>query len=177
MTINTTGTTSSNAQSDAERSRLAAAKEKVSEKLGSARSKASDAYSAARERSRQTYGSARDRAGSAVTSTRDGIDSNPAAAVIGGLAIGALLAAVLPRSRRETEMLGDIGRRVNETAREAARAAREAGADKLQEAGLTTENAKAKLGDLASTAGEAVKTSATAAAGSVKGSQREPQPL
>ena len=157
-------------------SRVSAATGRVREKAGAARTRASEAYSSARERTSALYGSARERASGALDTTREGaaragrrtaegIDSNPAGALIAGLAIGALAAALLPKTRRETETLGRFGSRINETAREAARAAREAGRSKLDELGLNADNAKQKISELAS-------TSASAAAQRVKGSQQ-----
>jgi hypothetical protein len=143
------------------------------------RGRAADAYESARQRTTDLYGSARDRANSAVESTRataarvsqrtaESIESAPIAAVAGGLVLGVVLAAVLPRSRRETDLLRPLGSRLNETAREAADAARQAGKDKLDELGFTREGAREKLSALASTAGTALKISAGAAAGKVR---------
>jgi ElaB/YqjD/DUF883 family membrane-anchored ribosome-binding protein len=137
------------------------------EKLSDARTRASDAYSSARERTGALYGTARERASSAGRRTADTVTTNPAGALVAGLAIGALAAALLPKTRRETETFGKFGTRINETAREAARAAREAGRGKLDELGVNAENAKQKLSEVAS-------TSASAAAQKVKGSQQTP---
>ena len=160
------------------RGRVAAVADKVRDGADTARAKASDAYSAAREKTSNAYGSVRERAstaagtvrakaGTARRTTANGIDANPAGALLGGLAIGALAAVLLPVTRRETEALGSVGRRVTEGAREAARAAKEAGRGKLDELGLNKDAAKQTLGDIASKAGEAVRTSATAAAQTV----------
>jgi ElaB/YqjD/DUF883 family membrane-anchored ribosome-binding protein len=142
---------------------------------GGVRQSASEAYESARQRTAALYGSARDRASSAIVNTRDSaarvgrrtadeIEANPVAAVAGGLAIGALLAVLLPRTRRENEMLGAVGGRITDAAREAAAAARDAGQDKLDELGLTREGARQKLSELASSASEAIRSSASAAA-------------
>lgn len=129
---------------------------------------AADAYETARQKTSALYGSARDRASGAVESTRNGIDSNPAAALVGGLAIGALVAAILPRTQREAAVLGGVGKRLNQSALGAAEAAREAGREKLEEFGLTREGARQRFTEFTSSAGEALRTSAEAAAGSVR---------
>lgn len=118
---------------------------RVRETASAARGKASDAYQAARERTSTAYGSARERASDARRRTSDGIDGNPVAALIGGLALGAIAAALLPKTRREEEMFGKYGRQINDRAREAARAAREAGKNKLDELGYNRETAKQKM--------------------------------
>lgn len=128
-----------------ERSRSAA--DRVRDTASTARAKASDAYSAALDRTRAAYGSARERASDAFENTRDGIEANPVAAVVGGLAIGAILAAVLPRSQRETETLGKLGERLNDSVRTAAKSAREAGVAKLDEFGVNA--VKEKLAGIA----------------------------
>ena len=137
--------------------KMSAATDRLRETAGSARAKAGDAY-----------GSARESASRAGERTAEQVDANPVAALIGGLALGALVAAVLPRTRREEEMLGDYGRRINERAREAARAARDAGTGKLDELGLNKDSARQKLNEIASSAGEAARTSAGAAAQTLK---------
>jgi ElaB/YqjD/DUF883 family membrane-anchored ribosome-binding protein len=150
--------------------RLSGATGRVRDTASAARTRAADAYSAARDRTSSAYSSARESASRATQRTTEGINSNPEAALLGGLALGAILAVILPKTQRESEVLGQVGRRINETAREAARAAREAGRTQLEEAGLTKEGAKQKLSDIASRASEAARTSASAAAQTVKGS-------
>lgn len=120
-----------------------------------ARGRAGAAYASARERTRTAYDSARDRASDAFEATRQGVESNPVAALVGGLAIGAILAAVLPKSQREGELLSSLGQRVNEGARKAAGAAREAGVAKLDEFGVST--VKEKLAEIAGRGRESVE--------------------
>lgn len=142
---------------------------------GRVRHSASEAYEAARQRTNAIYGSARERATNAYSSTREGasrvkrrtveeIDANPVAAVAGGFALGALIGAILPSSRREAEMFGAIGARINQAALEAAQAARDAGQEQLDELGLNRDGARQKLNELATTATDAVRSSAAAAA-------------
>jgi ElaB/YqjD/DUF883 family membrane-anchored ribosome-binding protein len=165
--------------------KISAATEKVRDGATAVRTKAADAYSAARERTGAAYGTARERASSAYGTAReragdatrkasDGIDSNPELALVGGLALGAIVAALLPRTEREQQALGQYGRKINQTAREAVRAASDAGRSKLDEMGFNKETARQKLTDVASSAGEAArtaaKTSADAARQTVTGS-------
>lgn len=133
----------------AEPGRLGAATDKLRETAGAAGARAGEAYAAARERTLSAYGTARERAGSAYEATRGGLDANPVAALAGGLAVGAILAAVLPRSRAETELLGVAGRKLKEGLQQAAGAAKESGIAKLDELGVGT--VKTKLAELANT--------------------------
>ena len=82
----------------------------------------------------------------------------------------ALAAAVLPRTRKEDELLGGIGEKINDSARTAAQAAKDAGRDKLDELGINKDAAMEKAKELAQSASTVVKESATAAASSVKSS-------
>jgi ElaB/YqjD/DUF883 family membrane-anchored ribosome-binding protein len=123
--------------------------------LASVRQSAAEAYQAARQRTASAYSSARDTAASAGRRTADGIDDYPMAAVVGGLALGAIVGVLVPLSRQERQMFGSTGRRLNDTAREALIAARDAGKKELD--GFTDQ------------ALDAVKASASAAAGKVKG--------
>lgn len=97
------------------------------------RGAASNAYSSTKERTSALYGSARERASGAVSTSRDTIESNPVVAIAGGLALGAILGAVLPTTRREQELLGDVGSRVNDAARGVASSAVEAGRTQVDE--------------------------------------------
>ena len=133
---------------------------------------ARQAFESARERTAAAYATARERAESAYQTAgrraSEGIESNPVAAVVGGLALGAIVAALLPRTSREEELLGSAGRRITDTAREAARAAREAGRQQLDELGLTKEGLRARLDGITDQAVGVAKSSAGAAAGTVK---------
>lgn len=61
------------------------------------------------------------------------ISSNPTGAMVGGLAVGALLGMVVPATRRETTMLAPVGQRLATVAREKAREAAHAGRQKVDE--------------------------------------------
>jgi hypothetical protein len=51
--------------------------------------------------------------------------------------VGAVAGALIPRSERETELLGPVGSKIGQAAAEAAKAARDAGKHEL---GILTEN-------------------------------------
>ena len=63
------------------------------------------------------------------------IGNSPLIALAGGIALGALIAAVLPQTERETDLLQPVGTKVTDAGR--------AGIDKVREAG------KAKVDELA----------------------------
>lgn len=117
--------------------------------------------SSARERAIDAYDQARERAS-------DGIETSPLLALGGGLAIGALLAAILPASRAERRLLGDVGGRVTDTARTAAEAAKEAGREKLAELNITREAGKGAVQSLVDGITEAARSSGQAAVSAVR---------
>lgn len=175
MTIVTDNEQQNSAKSQQSGGRLSSAKQKAGDALDSVRTRAGDAYSSARERTTTAYDTARDAAANASRATADGIDANPGAALIGGLALGALAAVLLPKTRKEEELLGTYGRQINDKAKQAAQAAKDAGKSKLDELGLNKETAKQKLSEVASQAKEAVKESATAAAQAAKSTAQSGQ--
>lgn len=61
------------------------------------------------------------------------IDNAPLIAVGAGLALGAVLGAVLPASRKEQELLGSVGSKVTDKGYEAVDRAREMGKQKFDE--------------------------------------------
>ena len=121
-----------------------------------ARQQNSNSTPSARERAIDAYDSARER-------TRDRIDTSPLLALGGGLAIGALLAAILPRTRAEDRLLGDAGGRITGGARDAFDAAREAGREKLAELNITRDAGKGAVQSLVDGLTEAARTSGKAA--------------
>ena len=115
----------------------------------------------ARERAIDTYDRARDQAA-------DRIETSPLLALGGGLAIGALLAAILPRTRTEEKLLGPVGGRLTDTARTAAEAAREAGREKLAELNITREAGKGAVQSLVDGLTEAARAGGQAAVSAVR---------
>jgi ElaB/YqjD/DUF883 family membrane-anchored ribosome-binding protein len=103
--------------------------------LSSVRQSAADAYQATRDRTSAAYSAARERAGSVGQKTAEGIDAAPMVAVAGGLALGALLGALLPRSTREEELFRPVGQKLNQTGRQALDSARSAARDQIGDLG------------------------------------------
>ena len=110
----------------------------------------------ARERAIDAYDNARERA-------RDQVDGSPLLALGGGLALGALIAALLPKTETEDRLLGDAGGRITGGARSALDAAKEAGREKLSELNITRDAGKGAVQSLVDGITEAARTSGQAA--------------
>ena len=122
----------------------------------------------ARERAISAYDNARARASEAGGRARQGLGEAPLLALGGGLALGALIAAVLPRTRTEERLLGDFGGRITGAARDATAAAKQAGREKLAELNITSEAGKSAVQNLIDGITEAARTSSEAAVGAVR---------
>jgi hypothetical protein len=114
-----------------------------------------------RTRAIEAYDSARRKAG-------DGIGEAPLLALAGGLAAGAVLAALIPASRKERELLGPVAGRIKDKAGDAVNAAKDAGQAKLDELGLSRDKGAETLRTIVEGAGDAAKASAEAAVASLK---------
>ncbi|NNC71882.1 MAG: hypothetical protein HKN78_03295 [Sphingomonadaceae bacterium] len=145
--------------------------ENVRDSYRATKAKAEETYEAAAARTGEFYAGARERAGVAGERTAAAVKSNPIAAVVGGLGIGMLLGALLPRSRREAEMLGPYGSKITDRARDAANAARAVGEEKLDELGFVKDNARETAKKLMDTAKEAANEASSAAAEKARGSE------
>lgn len=132
------------------------------------RDRAEDAYEGARERAIEAYDSARERASEAGAKAKDGISEAPLLALGGGLALGALLAALLPRTKAEDKLLGPVGERITGGAKAAADAAKEAGREKLAELNITRDAGTSAVQSLIQGIGEAARSSGQAAIGAVR---------
>jgi hypothetical protein len=118
---------------------------------------------AARLRASGALGTAKESVSGAGQRAADGVDEAPLIALAGGLAVGALLAALLPRTQAETRALSPVGKRVSETAKAAAASAKEAGTSRLSELGLTRERGETALRSIFDGITDAAKTSSQAA--------------
>jgi hypothetical protein len=109
-----------------------------------------------RQRAIEAYESAGQRA-------REGLGEAPLIALAGGLAAGALIAALLPRTESESRLVRPTARRVKDTAKAAYRAARETGEQQLGELGLTREKGEETIRSLFQGVTDAAKASAQSA--------------
>lgn len=103
------------------------------EAAGSRRNRAAEAYQSARDRTYSAYETARDRATDVTRQATEQIAVYPVGAVIGGLVFGALVGFLLPESRREREWFGPTGRKIADTARDAAQRGVDAGKAQVDE--------------------------------------------
>lgn len=117
---------------------------------GSPRQRAIEAYEGARDRATETLGQA------------------PLIALAGGLAAGALIAALLPRTDAEARLVRPTARRVKNSARAALDAARETGSQRLDEMGLNRSKGEETIRNLLDGLTGAAKASASAAADAVR---------
>lgn len=142
-----------------------AARETIGGALGTVTEGVTSAYSATAERTGAAYEAARAKASVATQTAGRGLEENPLAALLGGLAVGVLAGALLPRTEREAQLLGPVGSRLQDAAREALKAGKEAGRGKLDELGLNADSARDTVQKLLD---NAVAAAAAAASASVK---------
>ena len=81
---------------------LTSGKAKAHDALETGKAKAHDALEAGKLRAKETATVTREKAKAAAQKTSQQFDSNPLAAIAGGLAIGAIIAAALPRTAKRS---------------------------------------------------------------------------
>lgn len=133
-----------------------------------------DGYDSVRETASKVYHDASDKAAEALEASKStakrtvgSLESNPLGILVGGLAVGALAGALIPRSAREKELLAPIGKRIGETIVAATAAAKDAGRSELGELGLTKDNARDQAKGLLEGIVKAVTSAGTAGAKAV----------
>jgi len=126
------------------------------------------APSSLRERAIDAYDSARERASVARSSARENFGKAPLLTLSGGLALGAVLAALLPKTRVEDNVLGKVGGKITDGARVAADAAKEAGREKLSELNITRDAGASAVQSLIQGLTDAARVSGQAALGTVR---------
>lgn len=126
------------------------------------------AVAVAGDKLHETADAARAGLATAKAKVGEGVSGYPVAALIGGLAVGAALGALLPRTKAEEDYLGPIGGTITDRARAAATAARDAGQSKLDELGLSTDAAGKQVGKLIEAVAEVAETAGTAAVEAIR---------
>ena len=140
-----------------------AALERTKDGLEQARDVVADAYESSRGKAAEVYAAAREKAKAAGKTATESLETTPIAALVGGIAVGVLIGALLPRTEREAQALGTVGEKLQGAAREAADAAKDAGRDKLAELGLSREQARDTVKSLLDNVIAAIGTAGTAA--------------
>jgi hypothetical protein len=120
-----------------------------------------DGPSSPRQRAIDAYEGARDRAA-------DTLGEAPLLALAGGIAAGALIAALLPRTEAEARLVRPTARRVKDTAKAAVDAARSTGKQRFQDLGFTREKGEQALNSLLDGLKDTARASADAAADAVR---------
>jgi ElaB/YqjD/DUF883 family membrane-anchored ribosome-binding protein len=113
------------------------------------------------------------RASAAIGTASEKLQENPMAAIAGGLALGVLIGTLLPRGEREAALLGGLGARIGDAARDAYDAARSTGQEKLDELGLSKDGARDKVKTLLDGALEAASAAGTAARDALRGGEQQ----
>lgn len=116
----------------------------------SPRQRAIDAYEDARSRAEDTLGQA------------------PLIALAGGIAAGALIAALLPRTRTEARLARPTARRVKDSARAAFEAARDTSKERFGELGFSKEKGEETLNNFLQGLKDTAKASVDAASEAVR---------
>jgi len=118
-----------------------------------------DAYGKVSDRVAAAYAAAREKTGQAG----EKLEANPLAALLGGIAIGAIAGALIPRLAKEKELLAPLGEKIGEAARAALDAGKSAGAEALEDAGLSSDQIRAQVSKLVEQALQAANEAGTAA--------------
>jgi len=121
-------------------------------------------------RMERALNSARDAANGALNDTQEvarragkAMEANPVAVVVGGVAAGLAAGALLPRTKRETELLGPVGRRLTDAAADAASAAKDAARIELATIPLSKDAAREQVGKVLDQVARAISEAGEAA--------------
>lgn len=128
------------------------------------RDRVAEARNFAEDQLRKTADTARQ----ATQKAAEQVGAFPVAALVGGVALGAVLGAVLPRTRQEEQLLGTVGETIVDRAKEAVTAARDAGQAKLGELGISSDAAGKQVGRLIGSIAEVAESAGSAAIDTVR---------
>jgi len=121
-----------------------------------------------RTRAIEAYESARGSVTDAGRRASDALTEAPLIALAGGLAAGALIASLLPRTETEDRLVRPTARRVRRSAEAAVSAARDTGTQRLGELGINRQKGEETIRSLLDSVTDAAKASARAAADAAK---------
>jgi len=152
----------------ASRKRLQSAKTQTAKKTAAAKGKASDIVGQGKARAKSGALATKEAARKAAQKSGDTVESSPLVAVAGGLALGALVAALLPKSKAEEKYVGDVGKKINGTAKKAFEAAKDAGQNQVDNLGLNKESLRDQAKGIFDKAAQTAQSAAEAAADSIK---------
>jgi ElaB/YqjD/DUF883 family membrane-anchored ribosome-binding protein len=141
------------ARTDADHAHKAGVRDTIETTLGTAKDSASKALVSASDTAKET-----------ARKTAEGIEANPLSVLVGGIALGVLAGALIPRTESEARLLQPVGRRLTDAARGATAAAKEAGLAELDGLGLTPNAARDTAGKLIEGVIKAITTAGSAAA-------------
>lgn len=136
-------------------------RKKVADAYGSGRAKAENAVRTVKQSSLKA-------ARTAKKNSSEGLENNPVLALVGGLAIGAIVASLLPGTKRESELMGKAGKRIRGTAANAVKAARDVGREQLDSLGLNSSAARDQLRGVVDKIGQAASAASKAATEAVR---------
>lgn len=100
----------------------------------------------------------------AAQRAKSAIETNPIGVLAGGLAVGLVAGALVPRSEREREALGTLGARLAEGAFAAGAAAKQSGKEQLSAALFSRDGAREGVAKVMESAVSAAKEAGTKAA-------------
>lgn len=121
-----------------------------------------------RQRAIDAYDRARSNVAEAGRSAADTLSEAPLIALAGGIAAGALIAALLPRTETEDRWVRPTARRVRKSATAAFDAARETGTQRLGEVGLSRDKGEETIRSLLDRVTDVAKATAKAATDAAK---------
>jgi ElaB/YqjD/DUF883 family membrane-anchored ribosome-binding protein len=136
------------------------------------KTKAEAAVSSGKSTAKKAVKATRSGANRAKTATADSVDRNPMTAIIGGLAIGAIAAMLLPSTKRENKIAGKFGKSVRAKSGEAARSARSTAMETLDNLGVNADAARDQIRGLASKLGEVASSAGKSAAETVRNTKK-----
>lgn len=130
---------------------------------------ASSRDASSRDRAQHAFEQSRDAAREAARQAASSLEANPIGVLVGGLAVGAIAATLIPRSDKERELLAPVGKRLAATATAAVAAAKESGKAELEARGLTRDGARDQVRQLFEGVAKAASSAGSAAVDAARG--------